>query len=354
MSENVLGWIFGVAVAQGAALVVALASLDVRNSRARWLLAFILFMLTLTLGEEFLDVIDVQLGFGIGLVAEVLFWPLLFLFIGALAEDDPRPLRTQWPHAIPFLIAVVWYLYLYATTDDHWISLSNPDVRHQIAGTVLAKSLYFCVYAVMILSRPLELSAKPAASRAALRWVRRWMWVVCGAYALGTLSFLAFYLEIDWAPDSDYIGGLIMVVAIYSLGYFALANRNVFDVRPRQRPEAGRAGEAGDLVTRAREHLVDTRAYREPELGLRALADALEIGETRLSEALNRAVEGGFYTLINDLRLDECLALLDDPSNDGRTVLELAYEAGFSSKATFYRYFKARKGITPSAYREKA
>ncbi len=354
MNENVLGWIFGAAVAQGAVLVVALAVLDVRNSQARWLLAFILFMLTLTLGEEFLDVIDVQLGFGIGLVAEVLFWPLLYVFIGALAEDDPRPVRTQWPHAIPFLIAVAWYLFLYLTTEDNWISLSNPDVRHQIAGTVLAKALYFCVYAVMILRRPLELSAKPKASRRALRWVRRWMWVVCGAYALGTLSFLAFYLEIEWAPDSDYVSGMIMVIAIYSLGYFALANRNVFDVRPNRRKESRPASDARNVASRARQHLIDTREYLDPELGLRGLADALDVGEARLSEALNQAVEGGFYTLINDLRLKECLSLFDDPGNDGRTVLELAYEAGFSSKATFYRYFKARKGITPRVYREKA
>lgn len=353
MSENVLSWIFGAAVTQGAVLIVALAMLDVRNSQARWLLVAVLFLLTLTLGEEFLDVTDAQLGIGIGLVAEVLLWPLLYLFIGALAEDDPRPLRTQWPHAIAFLLAVAWYAYLSATAENNWMSLSNPDVRHQIAATVLAKTLYFCVYVVLILRRPLEYSSKPEPSRRALRWVRRFMVLVCVTYAIGALSFLAFYLELSWAPDSDYVGGLIMVIAIYALGYFALANRNVFDVQPHRRDDSKPAPEIGALAARARAQLIDSRAFLDPDLSLRALADALETGEARLSEALNQDYDGGFYALVNDLRLSACLALLDDPTNDDRTVLELAFEAGFRSKATFYRYFKAKQGVTPRAYRQK-
>ena len=62
-------------------------------------------------------------------------------------------------------------------------------------------------------------------------------------------------------------------------------------------------------------------------------------------------MDGGFYTLINKLRLDACIKLLDDHDNDERTVLDIAYESGFSSKATFYRYFRARKGMTPKSYR---
>ncbi len=353
MSEEFLGWIFGAAVAQGAFLVIALATLKVRNSTARWLLAAMLLVLTLTLGEEFLDVIDLQFGLGLGIVAEFLLWPLLYLFVASLAEDDPRSLRTQWWHAVPTVVAIAWYLVIYLGAEDRWISLSNPETRQQVALTVMIKALYFSAYAWMILRRPLELAAKPSASRRALVWVRRWIWVLCGAYPFTLLSFLAFYLEFDWAVDSDYIGGLLMAVGIYSLGYFTLANRNVFDVRRRRRPEAAQGDEAADIAARARDYLTASNAYLDPDLGLKNLADALELNETRLSQALNQGIDGGFYSLVNDLRLQACVALLDDPHNERRTVLELAYEAGFSSKATFYRYFRARLGVTPKAYRAK-
>ncbi|MDJ0657198.1 MAG: helix-turn-helix transcriptional regulator [Xanthomonadales bacterium] len=353
MSEHILGWIFGVAVAQGLFLVLALALLDVRNSRARWLLAALLLVLTLTLGEEFLDVTGMRFGLGVGLIAEFLMWPLLYLFVVSLAEEGPRPLRAQWWHLVPTGIAIAWYLWIYLGAEDAWMSLSNPEVRQQIALTVLIKALFFAFYAALILTRPLQLDSKPEALRRALRWVRRWLWFLCATYVMVLASFLAFYLRLDWAIDSDYFGGLVMVVGIYSLGYFTLANRNVFDVRRRR--SAGQAGndDAAGIVDRVRDHLTSTEAYLDPELGLRKLADALEVGESRLSNALNKSIDGGFYTLINDLRLEACRKLLDDPANDRRTVLELAYRAGFNSKATFYRYFRARLGMTPKAYRAR-
>lgn len=353
VNENLLGWIFGAAVAQGAFLVVALATLDVRNSTARWLLVVILSVLTLTLGEEFLDVTGFQFGLGVGLIAEFLLWPMLYLFVASLAENDPRPFRTQWWHLVPMAIAIAWYLNIYLGAEDPWMSLSNPETRQLIALTVLIKALYFAAYAWMILRRPLELAAKPAASRRALVWVRRWIWILCAAYLFGLLSFLAFYLQFPWAVDSDYIGGLLMALGIYSLGYFTIANRSVFDVRHRRRREAERSNAAADTAAKAREYLAASDAYLDPDLGLKNLADGLEMNETQLSQALNHVIDGGFYTLINDLRLARCLALLDDRANERRTVLELAYEAGFSSKATFYRYFRARQGMTPKAYRAK-
>jgi len=353
VSESLLGWIFGAAVAQGVFLVVALASLRVRNSTSRWLLAALLAVLTLTLGEEYLDLIDRDPGLGIGLVADFVLWPLLYLFVASLAEDDPRPLKSQWPHLPPAVLAAGWYVVLYLSTDDRWMSLSNPETRQQIAATVLVKAVYFTIYAWLILRRPLQLGAKPEASRRALRWVRRWVWLLCGAYALGLLSFLAFYLEFGWAVDSDYVGGVVMVAVIYSLGYFAIANRNVFDVRPRRRAGSAGSDAAADLAARAAEYLSASRAYLDPDLSLKTLSEAVGASDTRLSEALNETIDGGFYALISDRRLEACLALLDDPANDGRTVLELAYAAGFNSKATFYRYFRGRQGMTPRAYRER-
>ena len=56
-----------------------------------------------------------------------------------------------------------------------------------------------------------------------------------------------------------------------------------------------------------------------------------------------RALRGVFPQSFRDLARD--------PANQTRGVLDLAFEAGFSSKATFYRYFRAREGVTPNDFR---
>lgn len=351
-NAEVLGWIFGTGVVQGLFLIISLGMLPVRNTRARWFLVASLGVFTTMLVEEFFDVVGLPPGIGIGLVVEFAAGPLLYLFVISLAEDDPAPLRARWPHFLPLILAGLWFSYLKLGANGADVSLSNPQFRQLVALTVLVKVIYFAVYAVLILRRPLSLSAKPPASRRALSWVRRWMWFVCGAYFLTALSFLAFYLQISWAVDSDQVGGVAMVIAIYSLGYFALANRNVFDVSVRRTlVEIDRSG-AG-LARNAREYLEQSSLYLDPDFDLRTLADALRTSESRISKELNASIDGGFYSLVNDYRLDHFRRLVDDPASVNRTVLELAYDAGFSSKATFYRYFRAREGTTPKDYRAR-
>jgi len=41
---------------------------------------------------------------------------------------------------------------------------------------------------------------------------------------------------------------------------------------------------------------------------------------------------------------------MNDPENRKLTLLSLAYEAGFNSKASFFRVFKKQTGQTPSEY----
>jgi AraC-like DNA-binding protein len=53
------------------------------------------------------------------------------------------------------------------------------------------------------------------------------------------------------------------------------------------------------------------------------------------------------------LRVDAVKAQLVDPA-ESRDVLDIAFEAGFSSKASFNRSFKLVVGVTPSVFRRSA
>lgn len=97
----------------------------------------------------------------------------------------------------------------------------------------------------------------------------------------------------------------------------------------------------------------DAGWWRDPELNVERLARHLGTNTAYLSRAFNDGLGLSFNDAINRLRIEAVQAQLADPS-DSRDLLEIAFAAGFSSKSSFNRVFKAQTGETPSRFREKA
>ncbi|CAN5555070.1 AraC family transcriptional regulator [soil metagenome] len=89
--------------------------------------------------------------------------------------------------------------------------------------------------------------------------------------------------------------------------------------------------------------------WRDPDLSLPDLAARLGVNTTYLSRGLNDGLGVNFAGLINGLRARAVADAL--AAGRGEDLLTLALEAGFNSKASFNRAFKAQLGVSPSAYR---
>lgn len=90
----------------------------------------------------------------------------------------------------------------------------------------------------------------------------------------------------------------------------------------------------------------------EPELSLSGLAARLGTNTSYLSRAINAGLGVNFSSFINHLRSEAVAERLDAGSD--ASFLTLALEAGFSSKASFNRAFRARFDQTPRTYRAQA
>ncbi len=90
--------------------------------------------------------------------------------------------------------------------------------------------------------------------------------------------------------------------------------------------------------------------WRDPDLDLATLARHLGTNVAHLSRALNEG-HGGFAGTLGAIRSEAVAAALDDGST--RDLLTLALDAGFGSKASFNRAFRARFGESPTAYRAR-
>ena len=89
-------------------------------------------------------------------------------------------------------------------------------------------------------------------------------------------------------------------------------------------------------------------AWQEPRLSLTDLATRLRLSPRDVSRAINLHGRASFARFINGYRVRAIDALMADPDNAGRTIMELAYEAGFNSKSTFNRIYREVTGKTPT------
>jgi AraC-like DNA-binding protein/uncharacterized membrane protein len=92
------------------------------------------------------------------------------------------------------------------------------------------------------------------------------------------------------------------------------------------------------------------RPFLEPELSLPDLAELLRMPRNRLSQLLNEFLGQNFFDFINAYRVEEAKRLLQGASASV-SILDITYDAGFNSKATFNAAFKKSMGMTPSEFR---
>jgi transcriptional regulator GlxA family with amidase domain len=102
------------------------------------------------------------------------------------------------------------------------------------------------------------------------------------------------------------------------------------------------------------ERIIDVeKPYLREDLTLKDLAELLQITDKKMSALLNRYLNTSFYDYINGLRVVEVKKRIQDPAFEKYTLLAIALECGFNSKASFNRIFKKMTVVSPSEYKKR-
>lgn len=126
---------------------------------------------------------------------------------------------------------------------------------------------------------------------------------------------------------------------------------NRAEVIPAAKPNETEADDLA-LMEAINKLIEEEKIYTHPELTTESLAARLGVNRNAISKAVNSTLQKNFSAFINDYRIREAIRLLSDPANDTLTTDAIATDAGFNSRETFYRAFKARTGITPTQFRK--
>ncbi|MBX7056409.1 MAG: helix-turn-helix domain-containing protein [Pyrinomonadaceae bacterium] len=190
-------------------------------------------------------------------------------------------------------------------------------------------------------------------------WLRNFLYLFTAVVVLGALFDFANSFVVKLSYIQYFYFEIVLALATYYLavaGY--LRSRTIeltFDDRAEPADEPRRSllsdGEMDRLKTRLLTVMSEERPYLDPSLTLTDLTRSVGVNTTVLSHLINKGFNKNFNDFINEHRIHAVKSKLRVA--DDETVLAIAFDCGFNSKATFNRAFKKFTGMTPREYQEK-
>lgn len=367
MEDLVFGWRTALLLllsVQGLLLAIALAGQPVNRTANRMLAAFLVVvvgvMTPYTIG--FAGFYDAWMGLTFAPFALPLFLaPLLYGYTHALVTERP-PARWR-AHLTPGLIQLAYMTAAFLLPFDLKMTWADGDLSRWISQTlsigVLAGLVAYSLAALALLHtyRAGLADQRSDDDRYAARWLGRVLaamvattacWGGWQGWALvtGRLDYFEFFgLHLA-------IGAIGVCLGVEGWRHAALrhaASRDDPDTPPVGIPASGPETDwvllGADIERRTRE----AGWWREPDLSLPRLARLLGTNTGRVSRAINTGLGMNFSTFVNGLRAEGVARALDEQTPGD--LLDLAFDMGFASKASFNRAFLARYGLSPSRYR---
>ena len=97
-------------------------------------------------------------------------------------------------------------------------------------------------------------------------------------------------------------------------------------------------------------YMEEQKPYLNPDLNLADLAESLNMTRAQLSDVINSGFSKNFNDFVNHYRISAFKNALEQGKQEQLSLLGIAYECGFNSKATFNRVFKKLEKSSPSQY----
>jgi AraC-like DNA-binding protein len=288
---------------------------------------------------------------------ELAFGPLIYLLVRSVLFPERRLRAVDLLNFLPMAAGCLIWMIAWTGVED-----PQPVLNRGLTSLIPLvpflgfKALVLFSYlgaALLILHRALESGRRyiQGKRRLDIRRLRGWLLALSLIPLVIYLTAFAELLGADFQIESDLLSGLLLTALVFAVLTLLLVRPGLLSIHARPALTRGNSAHGKRLLA----WLEDRRPWRDSDLDLARLAQQLSWSENHLSQVINEDLASNFYALLARFRLREFERLARDPEARDRSVLDLALEAGFNSKASFYRVFRQRHGATtPAAFRLSA
>lgn len=163
--------------------------------------------------------------------------------------------------------------------------------------------------------------------------------------------------QLDLSFYQDWWWNLPLVVTSFYVGIQGYAQRQPQEIAFVQSDEGEVSSKKNKvdkgLAQKIEDIMKKDRLYLQAELSLSELSKHLKVNTRELSFCINGSFGMNFNDYVNHKRIEAFEEKVQQGQDEHYTLLSLAYDSGFNSKATFNRAFKKLKGSSPKTYIEE-
>lgn len=105
--------------------------------------------------------------------------------------------------------------------------------------------------------------------------------------------------------------------------------------------------EVKNIVSDLKQYIEQDEVYQDTKMSIEKASASLNLPRNKIAHAL-KVEQIDFKDILNQRRINKAKQLLQNSPEF--TIEAIGKEVGYSSKATFYKYFKKYEGITPSQF----
>lgn len=287
------------------------------------------------------------------------FGPLAYFHVIYLKDPWRKFGIKESIHFLPsFLLDGVLFssFFLYVGNNIEWANGNIENIQSASLIMALLSLIQLSFYAYSIHQEVKKIRSQTKEFNAIFSWVQKVLiswYIIIGFIVIAVPIALWNISSLD---EKSYLlykpMGVIIGLSIYGLGYLFLikyrAQLNGFIERKiRIKFSSSEIEEKKEALIRS---IRQNELFRDTDLSVAKLANHMNWPVNDISTVINESLSINFNDLINQFRVEAFQQLVQKPSSKKYSILGLAQEVGFSSKASFYRAFRKELNMTPSEY----
>ncbi len=320
-------------------------------------LLLISFILLTEITEESNIVDSYPFLIGIGSLADLLLWPFLLFYTQYIIGERTEYGWSSLLYFSPFVIALIWQVPFFLLSPEIKLTYFVNGIPSDIAvlvGFKMLCSIAFLLYILYLLNGTISRFSRIFPRNRKVHFLSKARLIFSGITAFIILIYLMFfnqYFELLPLGDTDRIGSLILSGFIYFFALLIFRHPRLFEEENYSKSVKEFFMGTEPQYTKELLTLFDTtKIYLNEKLAVKDVAIEMGLTDQQISYLINRKLGISFLDFINTYRVKEVQKNIHKGNHQLKTLLGLALESGFNSKASFNRIFKDHTGLTPSTY----